>query len=731
MSITSIQYEKIPVVRGYTDTLLRVDLTQMRISIEKISDYVRSMFVGGRGYCLNLVYEGTTEKTRFDSPENVLALAGGPFCGETGFAGTGKFIVGAISPLTSSFCDSNVGGYFFPQVKQSGFDAITLTGKTDGPVILFIDGEKEEIRLEKAPEKVFSLLDAEDYLNVWRGEDKPSSVSFISAGSGAKITSFGCINSVYYDVRRKRCRAKQAGRGGLGTVMADKGLWGVVVKYTMAKGLSNHPTDAKRLRKAGRQLRQVIQDMDPQQMRLGKQGTTTLLDMTNAHHLLPVHNYQFGQDDREKQVSGAIFEKQIFSQKTPDGCFPGCNLGCTKGCERHVLKTGPHKGKTVSVDGPEYETAAAITNLGVFDIDYMLEYAWYCDEYGIDTISTGVVAGFLFEAFERGFLSSQDTDGLELAWGSPETVMAFVHRLAAGKTGFARAAGKGIRTAKFWVAERVASRNGKSKEDVSAKLSRFAMECKGMEFSMYITKESLAQQGGYGFALKGPQHDEAWLIGIDQINQELPSFELKAEALRWFPLFRTWFNIVGLCKLPWIDVRHPDAKDSENPAKNFPSIDYYLELVNATLGTEKSLEDLLIESERCYLLHKLINLRQGYGTRIHDMIPLRAMAPVHLNEFESRRNYYLKYIQEVVGVITEGKSDAQLLEILQSFRKTQYDQLMNAVYTAKGYDHNGVPTEETLHRLGFNREDYLDIVQKAKKTIAGEPNVESAYTIET
>lgn len=717
MIFESINYEKAPIHRGYTDRLLKIDLSCKTIEIETIPEQTRKMFVGGRGYCLELVYEGTSAETVYDSPGNVLALAGGPFCGESGFAGTGKFIIGSISPLTKTFCDSNVGGYFFPIVKLSGFDAIAITGKSDEDVIIRIDGDAGKISITRAPEKDFSLFDAEKYVDQWKGDGKSAGVAFVTTGKGAEKTLFGCVNSVYYDNRRKRCRAKQAGRGGLGTVMREKGLWGVVVKGDMAKGFSNQPVDRDRLREAGKNIRKVIREVDPNAMRLGQQGTTCLIDMMNPHHLLPVNNYQYGQDDRAKDVSGTIFEARVFEQKKPDGCFPGCTLSCTKGCEQHVLTTGPFAGQTVAVDGPEYETAGAITNLGIFDIDAMLEYAWYCDEYGLDTISAGVVMSFLFEAYERGYLTREDTDGIDLQWGDVATVLDLLHLMARADSGFAHEAGRGVKHMKTYIANKAASRNGGQSSEIVEELGQFGMETKGLEFSMYVTKESLAQQGGYGFALKGPQHDESWLIGIDQLNNELPTFEKKAMALKWFPLFRTWFNIVGLCKLPWIDVRHPEAVNSADPAKNLPTIEYYLELVNATFGTERTLEDLLDESERCYLLHKLINLRQGFGTREGDSIPLRAMSPVFINEYKSREDHYTQYLSNVAGIDIDGMSDKQRLIALQDYRRDQYEKLTDVVYQEKGYDPDGIPTDETLQLLGFTDKAYLEIVRKARARI--------------
>ena len=95
----------------------------------------------------------------------------------------------------------------------------------------------------------------------------------------------------------------------------------------------------------------------------------------------------------------------------------------------------------------------------------------------------------------------------------------------------------------------------------AALMADIGMESKGLEFSEYMTKESLAQQGGYGLALKGPQHDEAWLIFLDMVHNFMPTFEQKAEALHWFPMFRTWFGLCGLCKLPWNDITPEDNKE--------------------------------------------------------------------------------------------------------------------------------------------------------------------------
>jgi aldehyde:ferredoxin oxidoreductase len=353
----------------------------------------------------------------------------------------------------------------------------------------------------------------------------------------------------------------------------------------------------------------------------------------------------------------------------------------------------------VAVDGPEYETVGAVSNMGIFDPQFVLEYNWYCDEYSLDTISVGVTAGFFMECVQRGYLSTEDI-GYDLKFGNADAVNRLLHEIA-GAEGFGKIAGQGVARAKRWVAKKYASCNQLSEESVMAELNKFGMETKGLEFSMYVTKESLAQQGGYGFALKGPQHDEAWLIFIDQVYKELPELEDKANALKWFPLIRTWFNATGLCKLPWIDVRNPAAATTPEPSKNVPSLNLYVDYMNGTTGSKKTLQDILDDSERLQLLQKLINLRQGKGTRENDQIPLRAMGPAFTNEYRSRAEFYEQWLKENLDGGKLPDSEQERLQMLIEKRQENYRRLCDLVYRKKGYTANAIPRRETVERFGL------------------------------
>ena len=168
----------------------------------------------------------------------------------------------------------------------------------------------------------------------------------------------------------------------------------------------------------------------------------------------------------------------------------------------------------------------------------------------MDVISYGTMTAFLMECYEKGILNKERTGGLD-DLGQLCRRRELLHQMGSGE-GFGRTAGLGIRRMKKIFTDEFGADPGL--------LQDIGMEAKGMEYSEYMTKESLAMQGGYGLANKGAQHDEAWLIFMDMVLKLIPSFEEKAEALHYFPMFRTWFGLNGLCKLPWNDVEPTDNR---------------------------------------------------------------------------------------------------------------------------------------------------------------------------
>src|SRR6185369_1787411 len=280
-------------------------------------------------------------------------------------------------------------------------------------------------------------------------------------------------------------------------------------------------------------------------------GSAGLITFVNKdeYRSLPVHNYQDGSDPRAEKIAGKFYAEHLFEHRGMDGCFPGCNLQCTKG-GWVTLVSGDHKGKKVWVDGPEYETAAGFgSNLGIWNPEFIMEANWHCDNYGIDTITACVIMAFIMECFQRGYLTKEDADGLEIVWGDEQAALTFLHQLAHGETELARVAGKGMIELVDWICGANARKNG---IDPRPELELFAMQTKGLPFSLYRTHRSLSMQGSYAAASDiGAHHAAAWLIKADLLGA-FPTFQDKAKALMTYPRVRLGNDNMGLCKLPWV-----------------------------------------------------------------------------------------------------------------------------------------------------------------------------------
>jgi len=218
--------------RGYSDRTLRIDLDKNEITIHPVTQQMKDLWIGGKGFDLWLMFQEISKDTKWDSHENPLCFSSGPLGGTTSFPGSGKTIVTAISPITQSIMDCNVGGHFGPFFKFAGFDALTIVGKAKEETIIVIDAVRRKITIEKAPaESIDSHLVAEELTEMYADDDLDKrNVAVVSAGRGAQHTRMGVLNFSFWDWRRNLTRLKQAGRGGVGTVFRDKKLKALVVK---------------------------------------------------------------------------------------------------------------------------------------------------------------------------------------------------------------------------------------------------------------------------------------------------------------------------------------------------------------------------------------------------------------------------------------------------------------------------------------------------------------------
>ncbi len=703
-TLADFSYDLSEVVNGYSNRTLYIDLNKLIIKSKPVSQKMKDTFTGGKGFCLWLLWNGTRPTTRWDDPENELVFSLGPIGGITMYPGSGKVTVTTISPLTHSVIDSNGGGYFGPYLKFAGWDALEIQGKADQEVVIFIDGDSGRVTIESAPlDPVDTHLVNKALTSLYAKDEKDKrSISVISAGQAAEYIPISGLNISYYDPKRDEVRYKQAARGGAGTVLRNKHIKAIVVRYSGLSANSNGVANMELLRKAGSRINKEISSFDASQNDMRHTGTPYLVDIMNRFDLLPTFNFKYGSHADSYKIAGDIWKKR-FDLSGPDGCWYGCTMSCAHGVAHYHLRTGPYKGDAVFVDGPEYETLGGLgSNIGVFEPEDVLELSFYADTYGIDTISLGNSIAFAMECYELGILDKEKTGELALTWGNSEAALSLVHQMAKGE-GFGVIVGQGVRAMKQIFADKFGA-DPKIMQDIG-------MEIKGMEISEYISKESIAQQGGFALASKGAQHDEAWLIFMEMVHKQLPTFEDKAEALHYFPMWRTWFSLHGLCKLPWNDIIPESNKTATEPAKVPEHVENYTWLYEGVLGKKITPNEIIEQSEKVYNFQRLFNLRLGFGTREHDYPPYRAMGPVTIEEYESRMD---RYDAELINIGTkiEDLSSEEKLATLREYRENRYEQLVDAVYKRRGWTKNGIPKLETVKRLGIDFPDILSLVEK-------------------
>jgi aldehyde:ferredoxin oxidoreductase len=570
--------------------------------------------------------------------------------------------------------------------------------------MIFIDGVNHRVEIFEAPLEPIDSHELAEVLTEMFAEDEKDrkNIAVVSTGAAAGHSLIGMLNFSFYDPKRKKVRLKQAGRGGIGTVFRNKKIKALVCRIPGVKGNLNDVADLDAIMERGKRFNREMRELDDSQAEMRSKGTAHLVNIMNDYDLLPVHNFKFGSHPEADGIHSEVW-KSRFTQGIPDGCWIGCNMSCSKGVDEYLVRTGPYAGQKVIVDGPEYENAGGLgSNCGIFNPDYVIEANFYCDTYGICTITWGTLMAFIMECYENGILNEERTGGLKLNFGNADAAMELIHQLARGE-GFGLVAGLGVRRMKALFIK-------KGWGD-PAFLQDIGMENKGLEYSEYVSKESLAQQGGFAMTNKGPQHDEAWLIFMDMVNNQIPTFEDKAEALHYFPMFRTWFGLVGLCKLPWNDVEPENNAETNEPAKVPEHVDNYVTIYSAVTGKPFSKEELIRQSERVYNFQRIFNLRRGYGIRKNDAQPFRAAGPVTDEEYESRAERYDKQLKETIGIDPAGKTTAEKKALLRKYREDRYEKLLDAVYLRRGWTKNGVPKISHLKELGMDLPELIEVVK--------------------
>lgn len=479
-------------MKGICGRLLEVDLTSGKTKDLPVSEGLFRKYLGGRGLGARLLFDLLPPKTDPLSPENVILFMTGPLTG-TNVTGSSKFVVVTKSPLTQGWCDSYSSGRISVELKKAGYDGMVIRGRSNHPCYLRIDDRKIEIR----EADLLWGKDSFETEGLLKEMEKDSSVGVSSIGpAGERLCKFACINSDLY---------RQAGRGGVGAVMGSKNLKAIVVKGR--KGIDLH--DRKRIIDLNRNNYQRAKKSQVAQARM-KFGTPLTLNITHVGGILPTKNFQFGTWEKalEKIDSVGVY-KSVKSHKACLSCFIHCSL---------VTEASEGKYKGISLEGPEYETLGMFGSNQLMDsLPFIMQANILCDKWGMDTIDTGNVIGFVMECFDRGLISPDQTEGLEIRFGDPEASLAAIEMIAFRK-GFGDILAEGVRAA--------AGHIGHDSD-------RFAMQVKGMGFPAYEPRGAFGSGLSYAVSPRGACHRRAWPPAQEILGNYPPyTAEGKAEMVK-------------------------------------------------------------------------------------------------------------------------------------------------------------------------------------------------------
>jgi len=177
-------------------------------------------------------------------------------------------------------------------------------------------------------------------------------------------------------------------------------------------------------------------------------------------------------------------------------------------------------------------------------------------------------------------------------------------------------------------------------------------------------------------------------------------------------MFRIWFGLQGLCKLPWNDIVPEGNAQTDSPEKIPEHVQNYVDLFNAVTGKNIDKEEMIRQSERVYNFQRIFNLRLGFGTREHDAAPYRALGPVTVEEYESRAERYDKQLEEDVGINPAGLSIEEKIKAMRKYREERYETLLNVVYKRRGWTENGIPRPEFVRELGIDFPEVMEVINK-------------------
>lgn len=573
---------------GYNGKILHVDLNASSFTVEEPPESFYRTYMGGSGLASYYLLKGIGPGTDPLGPDNLLVFACSVVTGAP-LSGFSRYTVAAKSPLTGGFGEAEAGGYFGPELKFAGYDAIVIRGRAPRPVYLWIHNGKVEIR---AADALWGLGNAETLDRIREDVDQPR----------ARVASIGPAGerlSLIANVMNEMAHAN--GRCGLGAVMGSKNLKAVACRGEASNLAFAEPEKVKELVSwHNKRIKEHLPNIN-----LGKFGTPMFVVALNKGGILPTHNWRESIFAGAEKIGVPGLEKILKRQGT---CYR-----CAVGCKR-VVETGAPHHVEARYGGPEYETLAALGSLcGVDDVEAIAKGNQLCNSYGLDTIGAGNVVAFAMECFEKGILTEADAEGRKILFGDAEGMLWLLEQINA-RQGLGDILALGVKRAA---------------EKIGRGADRYAFTIKGQEIPLHDPRGKTGVGMSYALSPTGADHVETPHDGtfageaVKLIHplgylEPVDPLALDEDKVRFFKQGQlTWGmnNLLGICNFvvaPLFAL----------------SYEKLVEAVQVITGWETSLWELMRATERSEVMMRMFNTREGFGPqddklfrRMHEPIP--------------------------------------------------------------------------------------------------------------
>ena len=615
--------------KGYNNKILRVNLTLNTCSIETLTDEFERKFIGGAGFGTYYLFNDTRPGIDPLGPENQIMFMAGPLTGYP-FSGSGRNSIVTKSPLTMGYAKSEVGGFFGAHMRRAGFDGIIVMGKSSKPVYLFLHDGQGEIK-DASNLWGKTTKETEELIRTELG-DRMIRIASIGPG-GENMVKFACIINDLKDA---------AGRGGTGAVMGSKNLKAIAARGAEAPEAVN-PNVFTEIQRFFRENPKIYQGLST-----WGTGAPAIMASMIPQGNLPICNFKEGDFPVEKIDAGTI-------KKTIGIGMEGC-YACLIRCKKVVKIDEPDLKVDSAYSGPEYETLAALGSLcGVEDIKVISKGNEMCAAYSLDTISMGNTISFAMELYENGILTSADTGGIELKFGSSEAMLKLIE-MVARRQGIGNILADGTKQAAI---------------KIGSGAEKYSMDVKGVNVAMHDPRAKGILGLGYAINPHGADHcfnmhDTGFIAPGAELKalnpygflEPLPALDLsptKVQMLKFTQNMRMLMDSLCICQI----ARHSNEQ--------------VIDLIKAATGWNTGMMELQKFGERIITLARMYNLREGL-TAADDVLPKR-------------------FFDQHVGGPSEKNPPYQEAELEKA--KTYY-------YSIMGWDKNGVPTPETLSWYGLS-----------------------------